>query len=267
MPDSPLIVASLPMLGTAVSRRRLLQGTGVTALAALLSACGDGSSTSGDGSGGGDATSQEIDTADGRLPRSMSNIYPGKEAGIFNYYVAVLVGEGLVAPDSTGKLHRALAESWKQTSPPRTCTRCAATSPSATARRSPPTTSSTRSTGARQKRCRRTPRTTGPTPRRREDRRQRGHHHADVARRRVRVGSVRRQRDVGDRRAVRQRRRRRARHSGRALLRHRPLQGHQLRARHERRARARRHLLGRQGPGEDREDRVHPRRDHPTARP
>ncbi len=50
MPDSPLIVASLPMLGTAVSRRRVLQGTGVTALAALLSACSDSSSTSGDGS-------------------------------------------------------------------------------------------------------------------------------------------------------------------------------------------------------------------------
>lgn len=117
MPDSPLIVASLPMLGTAVSRRRLLQGTGVTALAALLSACGDGSSTSGDGSGGGDATSQEIDLLAVGFPASMTTLYPGKEAGIVNYYVASLIGEGLVAPDGVGVLQPALAQSWEQTSP------------------------------------------------------------------------------------------------------------------------------------------------------
>jgi ABC-type transport system substrate-binding protein len=47
----------------------------------------------------------------------MSNLYPGKEAGIVNYYVAALVGEGLVAPDGVGVLQPALAQSWEQTSP------------------------------------------------------------------------------------------------------------------------------------------------------
>ena len=47
-------------------------------------------------------------------------MYAGAEAGNFNYYVAALIApEGLfcVAPDGTGKLVPALAESWKQTSP------------------------------------------------------------------------------------------------------------------------------------------------------
>ena len=51
------------------------------------------------------------------MPSSMSNLYPGKEAGIVNFYVASLVGEGLVAPDGVGVLQSALAKSWTQTSP------------------------------------------------------------------------------------------------------------------------------------------------------
>ncbi len=47
----------------------------------------------------------------------MTTLYPGKEAGIVNYYVASLVGEGLVAPDGVGVLQPALAQSWEQTSP------------------------------------------------------------------------------------------------------------------------------------------------------
>lgn len=47
----------------------------------------------------------------------MSNLYPGKEAGIVNFYVASLVGEGLVAPDGVGVLRSAIAKSWQQTSP------------------------------------------------------------------------------------------------------------------------------------------------------
>ena len=63
------------------------------------------------------AVSKEIDTLAVGFPASLSNLYPGKEAGIVNYYVAALVGEGLVAPDSIGVLQPALAKSWKQTSP------------------------------------------------------------------------------------------------------------------------------------------------------
>jgi peptide/nickel transport system substrate-binding protein len=117
MPDSPLIVGSSSALGTQLSRRRLLQGTGITALAALVGACNSSSSTSEDASGSGNASSQEIDTLAVGFPASMTNLYPGKEAGIVNYYVAALLGEGLVAPDGVGVLQPALAESWEQTSP------------------------------------------------------------------------------------------------------------------------------------------------------
>lgn len=101
-----------------VSRRTVLRGAGATALLALLAACGD----SGEGDGGPDTTGGDgepidIDTLTVAFPSSMSNIYPGQEAGNFNYYVAALFAEGLVAPDSTGKLVGALASSWEQTSP------------------------------------------------------------------------------------------------------------------------------------------------------
>ncbi len=116
-------------LGLSLNRRRLLQGTGITALAALVAACapGAGSSASGSsaagspasGSAGAEdpASSQEIDVLSVGLPSSMSTLYPGKEAGIVNFYVASLVGEGLVAPDGVGVLQPALAQSWTQTSP------------------------------------------------------------------------------------------------------------------------------------------------------
>ncbi len=109
-----------------ISRRTVLQGAGASALLMLLAACGeDGGATvtttggtgTGNTTGGSDPTSQEIDTLTIGFPASLSNLYPGKEAGILNYYVAALVGEGLVAPDSVGKLVPALAEKWKQTSP------------------------------------------------------------------------------------------------------------------------------------------------------
>ncbi len=113
-----------------INRRTLLQGTGASALLMLIAAaCGDdgdgtgtdttgAGSTSGGGSGGGGgATAQEIDTLTVAFPSSMTNLYPGKEAGIVNYYIAALVLEGLVAPDGTGKLVPAIAESFSQTSP------------------------------------------------------------------------------------------------------------------------------------------------------
>lgn len=113
-------------LGLTVSRRRVLQGTGITALAALVAACTPGSGSasgssvlpsSGAASATGGATSQEIDLLSVGMPSSIGNLYPGKEAGIVNFYIASLVGEGLVAPDGVGVLQPALAQSWKQTSP------------------------------------------------------------------------------------------------------------------------------------------------------
>ncbi len=118
MPDSPLSVSRFPALtASPVSRRRVLQGTGITALAALIGACSDSSDSSPDAQSTANAVSKEIDTLAVGFPASLSNLYPGKEAGIVNYYVAALVGEGLVAPDSVGVLQPALAKSWKQTSP------------------------------------------------------------------------------------------------------------------------------------------------------
>lgn len=116
MPDSPLAVESLSALGAPLSRRRLLQGTGITALAALVGACSSSDSTDGSG-GSGSASSEEIELLAVGFPSSMTNLYPGKEAGIVNYYVAALIGEGLVAPDGVGVLQPALAESFEQTSP------------------------------------------------------------------------------------------------------------------------------------------------------
>ena len=105
-----------------ISRRLVLQGMGASALLALLAACGGDDTDAGDATGdssagGGSGTAKEIDLLTIGFPASLSNLYPGKEAGILNYYVAALVAEGLVAPDGTGKLQPALAESWEQTSP------------------------------------------------------------------------------------------------------------------------------------------------------
>ena len=113
--------------GLTVNRRRLLQGSGLTALAALVAACapssGSSSSSSSTGAASGSAAAtagaslQEIDVLSVGLPSSMSTLYPGKEAGIVNFYVASLVAEGLVAPDGVGVLQPALAQTAKQTSP------------------------------------------------------------------------------------------------------------------------------------------------------
>ena len=102
-----------------ITRRVVLQGTSAAALTALLAACAPQRS-SGDKPGttpSGTFSAQEIDELVVAIPSTLSSLYPGSEAGNFNYYVAALIAEGLVAPDGTGKLVPALAESWEQTSP------------------------------------------------------------------------------------------------------------------------------------------------------
>ncbi|MFT3872956.1 MAG: ABC transporter substrate-binding protein [Nocardioides sp.] len=101
-----------------VTRRTVLQGTGAAALVALIAACSrPGGDKSDDNAATGKFSAQEIDELVVAIPATLSTLYPGQEAGNFNYYVAALVAEGLVAPDGTGKLVAALAESWKQTDP------------------------------------------------------------------------------------------------------------------------------------------------------
>ncbi len=99
------------------TRRTLLAGTGVSALALLIAACGGDDKGMAGNTPGGSGSLKEIDLLTVAFPSSLSNLYPGQEAGNFNYYVACLVGEGLVAPDGTGKLVPALASKWEQTSP------------------------------------------------------------------------------------------------------------------------------------------------------
>ena len=107
-----------------LSRRVLLEAGGLAALAALIAACSSGSSSSSGASGASQsgstaaaASSKEIAVLSIGLPSSMSSLYPGKEGGIVNFYVASLIGEGLVAPDGLGVLQPAIAKSWQQTSP------------------------------------------------------------------------------------------------------------------------------------------------------
>jgi peptide/nickel transport system substrate-binding protein len=105
-----------------ITRRDLIKGAGAGSLLALLTACGVSTSGGSTTSGGpatttGSSAPSEIDVLRVAFPASISNMYPGQEAGVFNYYVATLVAEGLVAPDGEGTLVPALAEKWEQTSP------------------------------------------------------------------------------------------------------------------------------------------------------
>ena len=100
-----------------ISRRTVLRaGAGSAAfasLAGLLAAC-QGGTSSGHGSGGsaGKPTGKPIRQLTVGLPGSLSNLYPGQEAGILNYYVAALVMEGLVYVDPNGITRPAIASSW-----------------------------------------------------------------------------------------------------------------------------------------------------------
>lgn len=97
------------------SLARIAQAGAVTAAGALLlSACATAPAPS---ATAGRDTGQEISHITVALPGSLSNLYPGQESGILNFYVASIAQEGLVSVDASGKLEPGLAESWKQTDP------------------------------------------------------------------------------------------------------------------------------------------------------
>jgi len=92
-----------------LSRRVLLKRTAgaaaLASLAGLLEACASSASTSTSpaatsgtaiNSGVGKASGQPIKQLKLGLNGSLSNLYPGVEAGILNYYIAALTMEGLV---------------------------------------------------------------------------------------------------------------------------------------------------------------------------
>lgn len=98
-----------------MTRRMVLQGAGVGAIAAFLAACGVGSGGDDAAQDGGDG--EEIDLLTVGFPASLTTLYPGKEGGVVNYYIAALIAEGLLAPDGSGKLQPALAEKVEQPTP------------------------------------------------------------------------------------------------------------------------------------------------------
>jgi peptide/nickel transport system substrate-binding protein len=109
-------------MNTPLSRRDLLRrGAGAAAivsLGGLLDACRGGGSAApsasapGSSNTAGKATGQPIKQLTVGLPGTLSNLYPGQEAGIYNYYVAALTMEGLVYVDSAGVTRPAIASSW-----------------------------------------------------------------------------------------------------------------------------------------------------------
>lgn len=89
---------------------RSLSAIATLALVSSLVAC---SSESG-GAGGVVDSGKEVANVNVALPGSLSNLYPGQESGILNYYVASTIYEGLVGEDSKGDIVPALAKSWTQ---------------------------------------------------------------------------------------------------------------------------------------------------------
>lgn len=63
------------------------------------------------------ATSGSADTLTLALGDSITNLYPGIEAGGQNYTIAAASAEGLVSVDASGTVVPALATAWEQTSP------------------------------------------------------------------------------------------------------------------------------------------------------
>ncbi|MFG1878632.1 ABC transporter substrate-binding protein [Sphaerisporangium sp. NPDC049003] len=103
------------------SRRGLLKAAVMgLAIPALLEACGASPAPparSGGNASAGTDTGRDIELLRVSLPGSLSNLYPGQESGILNYYVAGICMEGLVGVDTSGKIVPALASSFERTSP------------------------------------------------------------------------------------------------------------------------------------------------------
>ncbi|WP_033260010.1 MULTISPECIES: ABC transporter substrate-binding protein [Kitasatospora] len=109
----------------ALRRRSILKGalTGAAVLSvgALLEACGaqpsrgDRAADGGGQAAAGRDTGKEIPLLRVSLPGSLSNLYPGQESGILNYYAATVAMEGLVGVDGDGRLVPALASAVTKT--------------------------------------------------------------------------------------------------------------------------------------------------------
>ncbi|MFB4282087.1 ABC transporter substrate-binding protein [Nonomuraea sp. MTCD27] len=95
-------MAELPL-----SRRSILRSAAlVAALPAFLAACGSDDATAPP------SGQAPLDTLRVALPSSIGSLDAGKEAGIMNYVVALLVQEALVGVGQDGSLQPSLAESW-----------------------------------------------------------------------------------------------------------------------------------------------------------
>jgi peptide/nickel transport system substrate-binding protein len=111
--------------GGGLSRRVLLRRTAgaaaLASLAGLLEACASSTSSApaatsstAINNGVGQASGQPIKKLKVGLPGSLSNLYPGVESGILNYYIAALTMEGLVSVKPSGETVPALASSWRR---------------------------------------------------------------------------------------------------------------------------------------------------------
>lgn len=89
---------------------RLAATTATLAAAGLLLA-GCAAPTAGTDTGG------SADSLSIALGDSITNLYPGIEAGVPNYWLAAATAEGLVTVDPSGEVAPALATAWEQTDP------------------------------------------------------------------------------------------------------------------------------------------------------
>ncbi len=92
------------------TKKRIGVGAAILASAGLLLS-GCAAPTTGSDAGGG------VGTLSLALGDSITNLYPGIEAGVPNYWIAAATAEGLVSVDPSGEVTGALATAWEQTDP------------------------------------------------------------------------------------------------------------------------------------------------------
>ncbi|TMR21496.1 ABC transporter substrate-binding protein [Nonomuraea turkmeniaca] len=97
-------MADLPLSRRSLLRSAALAG-GLASLPGLLAACGSTTPAPRRQQG-------SVDVLRVALPSSIGSLDAGKEAGIMNYVVGLLVQEALVGVGQDGSLHPSLAESW-----------------------------------------------------------------------------------------------------------------------------------------------------------